>query len=477
MITDLPSKSHIHMIGIGGTGMRALAIILLEMGYSISGSDLSTNRKAVHDLVSKGAKIFDGHSECNIEKPSLVIRSAIIPDSNPEVITAQQKNIPVTYRTQALVEIANTKTIHAVAGSHGKSTATSMLVHILRKADLHFSWYFGSQMRDGTPESHWDNNSKLLILETDESDHGFLGYDIKNAVVICVDPEHMEFYDFDIDNLLGEFKTFIKNSAKKNGIQILNIDDVNTCKLISDCSGCFSIGYSNNSRLRALSSRFMFKDGYMGSESEISLDGKQVGILNLIVPGTHNVTNALTAIAGVTVFGVPVEDALDYLNSYQGLTRRIEPIAHQKGHIVFDDDAGHPMELKAGINTLKKYFPDRPLCIVHQPVRYSRVHYLAEQYAQVVKEMLSINDRYIASPAQPSDENKWNVNRHGITDAIIEANPRCVVTRVDSHDQIKKAVIKNLRENEILFLSGHPPSQIRKSAFSIANILKEDAHD
>jgi len=221
----------------------------------------------------------------------------------------------------------------------------------------------------------------------------------------------------------------------------------------------------------------MFKGGYMGSESEISLDGKRAGILNLIVPGTHNVTNALTAIAGATVFGVPVEDALDYLKSYQGLTRRIEPIAHQKGHIVFDDDAGHPMELKAGINTLKKYFPDRPLCIVHQPVRYSRVHYLADQYTQVIKEKLTSNDRYIASPAQPSDENKWNVNRHGITDAIIEANPRCVVTRVDSHDQIKKAVIKNLRENEILFLSGHPPSQIRKSAFSIANILKEDAHD
>lgn len=477
IIGDLSPKSRIHMIGVGGTGMRALAMILVQMGYTVSGSDIYTDRPAVRDLIAKGVQVYSGHSKNNIDNPYLIIRSAIIPDSNPEVIKAGELNTPVIYRTQAMAEIANTKTIHAVAGSHGKSTATSMLVHILKRAKMQFSWYFGSQMRDETPESHWDNDSKLLVLETDESDHGFLQYDTTNSVVLCIDPEHMEFYDFSTDNLMDEFRTFILGSVDEDGVQIMNIDDVNTSKLIQDCSNLFSIGYSRDARLRAISSRYILKNGCMGTESEIMLDGKSAGLLRLIVPGDHNVTNALTAIAGAIGFGVPIEDALIHLNDYTGLTRRIEPIGRGRGHIVFDDDAGHPSELKAGINTLKRYFPGKPLCVVHQPVRYSRVHYLAGEYADVVCDTLDENDRYIASPAEPSDENKWNVDRHGITNVIISKNPSCNVTPVDNHKEITGVVMENLRENEILFLSGHPPSQIRKSAFEIANILKEDESD
>ncbi|MCK5744147.1 MAG: hypothetical protein KAH30_05365 [Caldisericia bacterium] len=471
-ITDLSKGSHIHMIAIGGTGMRALALILFQMGFKLTGSDINTDRPAVTNLEDLGIKVFNGHSKEKLGNPPLVIRSAIIPDDNPEVVKANELGIPVILRTTAMAELANSKTIHAVAGSHGKSTATSMLTHILKKEGIKFSWYFGSEMRDETPEAHWDTESEWLILETDESDHGFLRYDEKNCVVLCIDPEHLEFYNFDLNELISEFKEFVSKSIKNSGVQILNIDDENTQKLAKECTGLLTFGKSESADLRAGITKHSTSQYRTKTETPVYFKGRLMGTLNLIVPGDHNVLDALSAIAGSAQFGVSIRNAISHLESYSGLKRRIEPIDVVSGHVIFDDDAGHPSELLAGIKTLKQYFPDKPLCIVHQPVRYSRVYYLADEYAKVIKENLGENDRYIASPASASDENKWGVNKHGISDAIVKARPSCKVSVVDSYQDIPETVLDGLKKDEVIFLSGHPPGQIRGSAFEIAKILK-----
>ncbi len=473
-LSELPKKSKIHMIAIGGTGMRALAIILHQMGHIVSGSDINTENDSVRNLRELGINVYHGHDEKNLDNPDIVIRSAIIPDNNPEVSKATELKIPVINRTDAVTELANTKRIFAVAGSHGKSTATSMLVHILKKENIPFSWYYGSQLKDGSAEAYWDSNSEWLILETDESDHGFIRYNTTIGTVLCIDPEHMEFYDFDFNNLLGEFSDFIEKSVSNHGVQILSFDDLNTNKIFDKCQNLITFGKQDGADLRFDGPVFKIIDGKMGSSSKISFKGREFGMLELTVPGEHNIQNALSAVAGAAQFGISLLDSISDLKDYPGLKRRIEQLGNTNEHIMFDDDAGHPSELSAGIKTLKQYFPDRPLCIIHQPVRFSRVYYLADEYAKVINELLDKNDRYIASPAHASDENKWGVDKNGISNTVKNLNPQCHVEVLDSSDEIIPTINRDLKKGEIIFFSGHPPNIIRNKAFEFCDDLKNN---
>ncbi|HOO97194.1 MAG TPA: Mur ligase domain-containing protein [Caldisericia bacterium] len=474
-LLDLPKGSEIHFVGIGGTGLRAIAIMLHNLGYKVTGSDIEITRPWVVDLMKSGIKVHGGHCGCNIGNPALVIRSVIIPDNNPEITVAKEKNIPIIDKTEALVQIACKKDVLAVAGSHGKSTVTSMIAHIVNESGIDASWFFGSTLTNGMPEAKLTDTSKWLILETDESDHGFIKYNPKISVITNIDPEHMEFYDFKFENLVAEFKQFADTAASNGGIQVLSADCATTLSTQNGSSGnSITFGESESANIRCDGVQFFEENGHLCSRATVLVNGRAMGELKLIVPGIHNIKSALAAIATSAQLGVSISDAIKHLGSYPGLTRRIELIANVGGHLVFDDDAGHPTELQAGMKTLKDYFPNRPICIIHQPVRHSRVFYLSERYAKAACETLTKGDRYIGSPAAATDENKWNVSRHGVTDAISKASPPFAVEYAASSDEIPKLAFETMKDSEVFFVSGHPPHEIRGAAQKLAALIKDN---
>jgi len=386
-------KLHIHLIGIGGSGMSGLASILLDLGYKISGSDIISS-KITRRLADKGAAVFKGHNESHIEGADLIVVSSAIPESNSEIRGAMEKDIKVIKRAEMLAKIMEHKYGIAVAGTHGKTTTTSMISLLLEKNGFDPTVIIGGEVND------IQGNAKLgfgkyIVAEADESDGSFLELNPSLVVVTNIEDDHLDYYK-NLENVLKDFKIFI-NGIPDDGSVILCKDCENVRRLIKDYRRKYiTYGISLDADIMAKEIEL----NKSNSKSQIYWQNKKMGGLCLNVAGYHNILNALAAIAVVKELGMDFIEIAEILKTYQGVQRRMEIVANLDDEIlIMDDYAHHPTEIKVTLHAIRQSWGNRRIIVVFQPHRYTRTKLLAEKFGKVFfdADRVIINDIYSAN--------------------------------------------------------------------------------
>lgn len=376
----------VHFIGIGGSGMNGIAELLLNQGYTITGSDIKENQ-ATQRLKELGAKIYIGHSEENVKDVDVVVYSSAVKMDNPEILKARSLGIPTIPRGEMLAELMRFKYGIAVGGSHGKTTTTSMIGTILGMTGLDPTVVIGGKL------STFGSNAKLgrgefLVAESDESDGSFLKLTPIIVTINNIDLEHIGFYR-DLEEIKEAFVSFA-NKVPFYGAVALNIDDPNVRSILGRIEKkVIKFGLSEEATVRAVGletkdGRYKFRvDGY----SEVHLS----------VPGKHNVYNALASISVALELGIPFCVVKEALESFKNASRRFE-LKHSGAITVVDDYAHHPTELRATLSAARDNYPDRRLIAVFQPHRYSRLKTLFDEFSKSfsVPDIVVITEVYSA---------------------------------------------------------------------------------
>lgn len=364
---------HIHLVGIGGTGMSGIAEVLLNLGYKVSGSDLQEN-EATRRLARLGATISIGHHAANVEGADVVVTSSAIKPGNVEVEEAKRLKIPVIPRAEMLAELMRLKLGIAVAGSHGKTTTTSMIAQVLEEAGLDPTIIVGGRLN--TLGAHAKlGQGDFIVAEADESDRSFLYLSPFIAVLTNLDEEHLDQY-----KTLEEIKKTFISFANKVPFYcpvILCLDDANLQSLIPNLERrVITYGFSAQADIYAQNPSF----AEFSSSSTVFWQGKKLGTLRLNVPGLHSIYNAMAAIAVGLDLDIPSQTILKGLAKFKGIGRRFELKAQIGKKYIFEDYAHHPTEIKATLEAAKLGWGRRILA-VFQPHRYTRLALLMDQFS------------------------------------------------------------------------------------------------
>jgi UDP-N-acetylmuramate--alanine ligase len=368
-------RQHLHFTGIGGIGMSGIAEVLLNLGYQISGSDLRLS-PITERLASLGASVHEGHSASNVEGARVVVISSAVDSGNPEVVEARRLGIPVIARGELLAELMRLKFGIAVAGSHGKTTTTSMTAAILNHAGLDPTVVVGGRTAMMGGSNARVGKSDLLVVESDESDGSFLKLAPILAVVTNIDREHLDHYS-NIQAIRAAFLEFV-NKVPFYGAAILCLDDENVQQILPHINRrTITYGQSPQAQLQVhghacghLSSRFMVR----GPDGEL-------GEFHLNVPGFHNVLNATAALAIGLELGVDVEKVRQALDAYSGVDRRFQKRGEVNGITVVDDYGHHPTEIRATLAAARSCDYSRVL-VIFQPHRFTRTQHLMDEFAR-----------------------------------------------------------------------------------------------
>src|SRR6266550_2511207 len=369
----LQKKHKIHFVGIGGIGMSGIAEVLLNSGYVVTGSDLHDS-DATRRLRGLGARVFVGHQEENLAgNPSVVVISTAVKYANPEVLEARRRHIPVTPRAEMLGELMRMKYGVAVAGSHGKTTTTSMVAAVLSTAGLDPTMVIGGRVHMlGTNAK--TGQGEFLVAEADESDGSFLLLSPTIAVVSNIDKEHMDFHQT-MERLNESFLAFI-NKIPFYGLAVLCIDDANVHGLLSGVRKRFAT-YGLSAAADFSAQELKMSSG--GVEFTALHHGKPMGQLRLHLPGRHSVTNAMAAVAVGYELEIPFVRVSEALGAFTGIHRRFEIKGEPNEILVIDDYGHHPTEVRATIGAIRDSWK-RPLTVIFQPHRFTRTRDLFEEF-------------------------------------------------------------------------------------------------
>lgn len=364
---------NIHMIGIGGTGMSGIAEVLLNLGYKISGSDTNENQ-ATHRLSHLGAKVSIGHKAENVLGANVVVISSAIKEDNIEVEEARHQKIPVIPRAEMLAELMRMKNGIAIAGSHGKTSTTSMVAKVLELGGFDPTIIVGGRLN--TVGAHAKlGEGEFIVAEADESDRSFLFLSPFIAVLTNLDEEHLDQYKT-VDEIKKTFVNF-SNKVPFYCPIVLCIDDVNLQSLIPMLDRrIITYGLSAQADISARNMQFQ----NFSSTSTLLYQGKEIGKLKLNVPGVHNICNAMAAVAVGIDLDIPIRTILIALESYEGIGRRFELKKTVNNIMVIEDYAHHPTEIKATLDAAKNGW-HRRIVVVFQPHRYSRLSWLMKNFA------------------------------------------------------------------------------------------------
>src|ERR671928_1196907 len=385
---------HIHFVGIGGIGMSGIAEVLVNLGFRVSGSDLKGSG-VTRRLEKLGVEFSEGHRAENVGDAHVVVRSTAVRDDNPEIIEARRRSIPVIPRAEMLAELMRLKPYSvAVAGSHGKTTTTSMVATVLGHAELDPTVVvggvvksFGSNARIG--------QSDLMVVEADESDRSFLMLTPTIAIVTNIDREHMDYYN-DMNDVRECFADFV-NKVPFYGSSVLCLDDPNVQAIIPLLERRrMTYGLSAQADVSAHGIRH---DNNFGSSFTVWRGTDVMGEMILRVPGVHNVYNALAAIAVGFELEVPFEKIVEGLHSFTGAGRRFQAKGEVDDILVVDDYGHHPTEIRATLAAAKLGSGGRRIVVLFQPHRYTRTHDLMQEFARSFNnaDVLFITDIYAAS--------------------------------------------------------------------------------
>ncbi|MCE1185271.1 UDP-N-acetylmuramate--L-alanine ligase [Zoogloea sp.] len=374
----------IHFVGIGGAGMSGIAEVLVNLGYEVSGSDLGDNA-ATRRLKELGARVFQGHEAAHVSEADAVVTSTAVKGDNPEVIAARNRGIPVVPRAQMLAELMRLKQGIAIAGTHGKTTTTSLVASILAEGGLDPTFVIGGKLNAAGANARLGSGD-FLVAEADESDASFLLLTPVISVVTNIDADHMETYGHDFARLKQSFVDFLQH-LPFYGVAVLCDDDKHVRSIMPLVSKqIVRYGFSESADIHA--QNIHAEHGRMVFDV-VRRDNPEPLQIVLNLPGRHNVLNALAAIAVATEVGVSDAAIVKALADFKGVGRRFQRYGEralpQGGQVTVIDDYGHhPVEMAATIAAARGAFPDRRLVLAFQPHRYTRTRDCFEDFVKVL---------------------------------------------------------------------------------------------
>jgi UDP-N-acetylmuramate--alanine ligase len=436
---------HVHFVGIGGIGMSGIAEVLLNMGFRVSGSDLRRSDVTAR-LEQLGAKIYEGHAAEHVSGAHVVVRSTAVRGDNPEVLEARRRSIPVIPRAEMLGELMRLKphTI-AVAGSHGKTTTTSMVATVLANAGLDPTVVVGGVVGAMGSNARL-GKSDLMVVEADESDRSFLMLSPTFAVVTNIDREHMDTYA-DMTDVRKSFADFV-NKVPFYGASVLCLDDPHVQAVIPEIvRRRITYGLSAQADIAAREVRY---DKQFGSVFQVRLMGEPVGEVSLHVPGLHNIYNSLAAIAIGLELEVPFETIAKALAEFTGVNRRFQLKGDVGGCIVVDDYGHHPTEIRATLVAAKLGSAGRRMVVLFQPHRYSRTQDLLDEFARSFNnaDVLLVTDIYAAS-----EEPIEGVSSEALVEAVSRFGHKDA-RYAGSVDDATQALLAEVREGDMVITLG-----------------------
>lgn len=448
-VPEMRRIRRIHFTGIGGSGMCGIAEVLLNLGYEISGSDLADNA-STQRLRAKGASIALGHAGAHVAGTHVVVQSSAVGDSNPEIVAARELRIPVVRRAEMLAELMRYRHGIAVAGTHGKTTTTSLLANVLAEGGKAPTFIIGGRVNSAGANAQL-GKSRYLVAEADESDASFLHLQPMVAVVTNIDADHMATYNFDFAKLKRTFVEFLHN-LPFYGLAVLCNDDPVVREILSAVGRpTLTYGFAEGADFRITDVKL---DG-LGSRFVIHRpEGRVPLALRLNIPGAHNVLNAAAVVAVATDEGIADAAIERGLAGFQGVGRRFEvygdyPVAGGTAMLV-DDYGHHPREVEVTIQAVRDGWPGRRLVVIFQPHRYSRTRDLYEDFVQV----LSACDALILLPVYSAGEEQIpgadsrhlcrSIRQRGLVDPIY----------ADSIDAVPAIVRDVVRGGDIVITQG-----------------------
>ncbi len=422
--------NRIHFVGIGGVGMGGIAEVLLNLGYAVQGSDLRPGA-VTRRLESLGAAVFIGHTAEHLEGVDVVVVSSAVPGDNPEVKEAQRRRIPVVKRAEMLAELMRFRYGIAVAGTHGKTTTTSLVASVLAEGGLDPTFVIGGRLNSTATHARL-GTGRYLVAEADESDASFMHLQPMLAVVTNVDADHMATYGGDVEKLRQAFLDFLHN-LPFYGLAVMCLDDPGCAGLIEDVPRTVvTYGFSEGADVRAANFR---QEGTIG-RFDVLRPGKDEPLaLELKLAGRHNALNALAAVVIAQELDVPDEALARALAGFGGIDRRMQPLGDVPaagGRAVLVDDYGHhPTELACTIEAIRAAWPGRRLVVAFQPHRFSRTRDLMDDFARVLSEV----DVLVLSEVYPAGE-----------EPIAGADGRALARAIRSRGRVEPVFIEDVEE-------------------------------
>ncbi len=430
----------IHCIGIGGAGVSAIANMTLQLGGSVSGSDIYHN-SVIDDLVKKGAKVKIGkHKASNISKGTeVVVYSNAIKKNNPELLKAKKLGLILYSYPEYIGQLSNKYTTIVVSGTHGKSTTTAMLAHIFIAAGMDptvimgaYDNVFHSNARIGL--------GKYLIIEGDEYKEAFLHYQPQALIVNNIEEDHLDHYK-SIDNISKAFKKLI-NHVTPFGLVVANADDENISRITKNINNkIVTYGFEKG----AYQAKHYLQSGEL---TQCIVTGPENFDIDLRVPGKHNIYNALASATMALSFGISIETIKNGLKNYKGIKRRMEIIGKNKGAIIIDDYAHHPSEISATLKTVKEIYPNKNIYCVFQPHSKNRTKKLLVQFKKAFAhcDKLILTDIYDVA----GRDKKENVTIKDLKEVIEKSN----ITVILNYKNIPKNIKKCLSSNDVVVFMG-----------------------
>lgn len=447
-VPEMRRVRHIHFIGIGGAGMSGIAEVLLNEGYQISGSDIAENA-ITSRLSALGAKIYFSHQASNIEGASVVVISSAIKPDNVEVMAAKEKRIPVIQRAQMLAEIMRFRHGIAIAGTHGKTTTTAMIAMIYAEAGLDPTFVNGGLVKSAGVNAHL-GCSRYLIAEADESDASFLHLQPMISVVTNIEPDHMDTYHGDFEEMKQTYIKFLHN-LPFYGLAVSCADDEALVELMTKVGRQgVTYGFSENADYRIEDYQ---QTGYQGHYTVITPTGERIEVL-LNVPGKHNALNATAALAVAKEEGIENKAILSALANFQGAGRRFDQLGQfirPNGKVMLIDDYGHhPTEVGVTIQAARQGWENKRIVMIFQPHRYSRTRDLFDDFVQVLSQVdvLIMLDVYAAgeAPIPGADSRSLcrSIRNLGKVDPIL----------VTDHEQLGEILDQQIQDGDIILAQG-----------------------
>ena len=440
---------HIHFVGIGGAGMSGIGQVVINQGYDVSGSDLVASA-VTEQLTEQGAKIFLRHAVDNILAADVVVISSAVGDDNPEVMAAREAKVPVIPRAEMLGELMRFSKGIAVAGTHGKTTTTSLVASVMASGDMDPTFIIGGRLLSADANARL-GGGEFLVAEADESDASFLHLQPLIAVITNIDADHLETYHGDFSVLKDTFIQFLHN-LPFYGLAILCVDDPIVREILPAISRpVVTYGFSEDADIQGSAFRqqgvqSVFTVSQKSSENQMEV--------TLNMPGRHNVLNALAAISIAWTLGISNKKIIAGLNDFQGIGRRFQVndgLPFKDGKVILVDDyAHHPRELQAVLSAINVAWPERRKLIVFQPHRYSRTRDLMEDFGQVLSTVdnLLVMEVYAAGEAPDSSADGRALCR------AIRARGSAIPIFVGDREQLFEVLANTIQAGDVLATLG-----------------------
>jgi UDP-N-acetylmuramate--alanine ligase len=428
----------IHLVGIGGSGMGGIAEVLLNLGYEVQGSDLKGNA-VTERLARLGARIFTGHNASHLGLADVVVVSSAVGRANPEVAAALAKRVPVVPRAEMLGELMRFRYSIAVAGTHGKTTTTSLVASVLAEGGLDPTFVIGGRLKSA------DSNARLgagryLVAEADESDASFMHLQPMIAIVTNIDNDHLATHDGDFARLKQSFIDFLHN-LPFYGLAVLCADDAHVRSVLEAVGRPFvTYGFGAEADMQAVNIERLG----VQSRYQVLRKGREPLKVTLNLPGRHNVLNSLAATAVATELEIPDAAIQRAFTNFQGIDRRLQQLGEIQwsgGRAVVVDDYGHhPTEVAATLEAARQGWPDRRLVLVFQPHRYTRTRDLLDDFGRTLSEcdVLLVTEVYAAGEAPIAGADGRAICRAVRSRGVVEP---IFVERVDALAEALRAVL------------------------------------